>query len=150
MHCAFTVCRVVAVFLFSTALAFAQIGTSTITGRVSDPSGAVVPNVAVEVVQVETNFKFSALTNSEGLYRVQSLQPGIYRITFELQGFKRLVRENVDLRTGDTLAVDVVLQLGEIGESIEVTGQTQLLETETSASGAVVEGEFLYKMPLYQ
>ena len=81
---------------------------------------------------------------------MQSLQPGKYKITFELQGFKKLVRDNVDLRVGDTLAVDAQLQVGEIGESIEVTAQTQLLETETSASGAVVEGEFLYKMPLYQ
>src|SRR4030095_10385460 len=63
---------------------------------------------------------------------------------------KKLVRDNVDLRVGDTLAVCAQLQVAESGESIEVTAQTQLLETETSASGAVVEGDFLYKMPLYQ
>ena len=141
---------VLALMVIFASVSLAQIGTSTITGRVTDPSGSVVPNVTITVTQEETNFTFPATSNNEGLYRVLSLQPGKYKITFELQGFKKLVRDNVDLRVGDTLAVDAQLQVGEIGESIEVTAQTQLLETETSASGAVVEGEFLYKMPLYQ
>ena len=143
-------CCVLALMVVFASTSLAQIGTSTLTGRVTDPSGSVVPNVTITVTQEETNFTFPATSNNEGLYRVLSLQPGKYKIVFELQGFKKLVRDNVDLRVGDTLAVDAQLQVGEIGESIEVTGQTQLLETETSASGAVVEGEFLYKMPLYQ
>jgi hypothetical protein len=143
-------CCVLALTVVFASTSLAQIGTSTITGRVTDPSGSVVPNVTITVTQEDTNFTFPSTSNNEGLYRVQSLQPGKYKITFELQGFKKLVRDNVDLRVGDTLAVDAQLQVGEIGESIEVTAQTQLLETETSASGAVVEGAFLYKMPLYQ
>jgi len=141
---------VLALMVVFASTSLAQIGTSTLTGRVTDPSGSVVPNVTITVTQEGTNFTFPATTNNEGLYRVLSLQPGKYKIVFELQGFKKLVRDNVDLRVGDTLAVDAQLQVGEIGESIEVTAQTQLLETETSASGAVVEGAFLYKMPLYQ
>ncbi len=144
------IARLFLLVLLTTSIAFAQIGTSTLTGRVTDPTGAVAPNVAITVVHTDTNFQYSALTNSEGLFRVQSLQPGKYRITFEAAGFKRLVRENIDLRTGDTLPVDVVLQVGSVAESIEVTGQAQLLETETSATGTVMEGPVLYKLPLYQ
>ena len=144
------VCCVLALIIALSSTGLAQIGTSTITGRVTDPSGSVVPNVTITVTQELTNFTFSATSNNEGLYRVQSLQPGKYKIVFELAGFKKLVRDNIDLRVGDTLAVDGQLQVGEVGESIEVTAQAQLLETETSASGAVVEGDFLYKMPLYQ
>jgi len=127
-----------------------QIGTSTITGRVQDPTGAVVPGVQVTVVQSGTNFTSNAVTNNEGLYRVLSLQPGSYRISFEAQGFKKAVREDVELRTGDTLAVDMTLQIGAVTESIEVQAATQLLETETSATGTVVSGNILYDLPLYQ
>ncbi len=134
----------------SSSLVLAQIGTATLTGRVTDPSGAVVPGVSIAVVQNGTNFEFTALTNAEGIYRVQSLQPGTYRISFEMPGFKRVVREGVELRVGDTLPVDVVLQIGAASDTIEITAHSQMLETETSATGAVQAGEFLYKMPLYQ
>ncbi|MBL8233783.1 MAG: TonB-dependent receptor [Bryobacterales bacterium] len=129
---------------------WAQIGTSTLTGRVTDSTGAVVPQVQVTVVQTSTNFTQNTLTNEEGIYRVLSLQPGVYRVTFEAQGFKKAIRENVELRTGDTLAVDMAMQIGSVAESIEVSGGVALLETETSATGSVVSGEVLYDMPLYQ
>ena len=132
------------------SLASAQVGSSTITGRVTDASGAVVPKVNISVVQTDTNFQFKALTNEDGLYRIPSLSPGSYRITFEAAGFKKTVREGVDLRTGDVLAVDAVMQVGNVSESVEVTGAAPLLETETSATGALVEGDTLHKLPLYQ
>src|SRR5262249_49825838 len=64
-----------------------------------------VAGVSVRVVNTDTNFQFQAITNSDGLFRVQSLQPGPYRVTFEAAGFKRLVREGIDLRVGDTHGV---------------------------------------------
>lgn len=130
--------------------ALAQIGTSTITGRVTDSSGAAVPNVGVVVLQKATNFQSPATTNDEGIFRVVSLQPGAYRVTFEASGFKKAVRDDVELRTGDTLAVDMVMQVGAVSEQIEVQGSAQSLETETSATGAVMSGTVLYDMPLYQ
>lgn len=130
--------------------AWAQIGTSTITGRITDSTGAVVPSVAVNIVHSGTNFVSNATTNSEGIFRVPSLPPGRYRVTFEAQGFKKIVRDDVELRTGDTLALDTTLQVGNVAESIEVASATQLLETETSATGTVVSGTVLYDMPLYQ
>jgi hypothetical protein len=139
-----------ALALLTATMALGQIGTSTITGRVTDPTGAVVPNVGVSIVQVSTNFTSTAVTNNEGIYRVPSLQPGRYRVSFEAAGFKKTVRDDVDLRTGDTLAVDTILQVGNVSESVEITGSTALLETETSATGTVVAGSVLYDMPLYQ
>ena len=128
----------------------AQIGTSTITGRITDSTGAIVPGAAVTIVQPATNFTFNTTTNDDGLYRVLSLNPGMYRITTESQGFKKSVRDAVELRTGDTLAVDFQLQVGNVTESVEVSGAASLLETETSATGTVVSGTVLYDMPLYQ
>ncbi len=136
--------------VLSISAVFAQVGTSSITGRTTDTSGAVIARVAVTIVQPATNFQFAGVTNEDGIYRVPSLSPGLYRITFEAPGFKRTVRDNVDLRTGDTLAVDAVLQIGNVTESVEVTATTPLLETETSATGTVVEGDVLHKLPMYQ
>ena len=127
-----------------------QIGVGTITGRAQDSSGAVIPKVSVTVVHAGTNFTSTALTNEEGLYRVPSLQPGRYRITFEAPGFKRMIRDDVELRTGDTLAVDVTMEIGSVAESVEVSSAAQVLETETSATGSVMSGTVLYDMPLYQ
>jgi hypothetical protein len=142
--------RILACLLLSALVLSAQVGTSTITGRVTDATGAVVPNAVVTVVDTERNFQYAAVTNNEGIYRVQSLQPGPYRVTLEAAGFKRMVREGIDLRTGDTLPIDAVLQVGQVTEQVEVTGQAPLLETETSATGAVMEGYVLYRLPLYQ
>ena len=140
----------VAAFLSALVPAVAQIGTSTITGRVTDPTGAVVPGVSITVVNAATSFKFTTETNEQGIFRVQSLQPGSYRVTFQASGFKTIVRDNIDLRTGDTLALDAGLEVGALAEQVEVTARSQLLETETSATGTVVEGNVLYKLPIYQ
>src|SRR5439155_442011 len=133
-----------------TASASAQIGSATITGRVTDATGSTVPNVQISITQVGTNFQYTGVTNQDGLYRVPSLQPGPYRVTFKASGFKTLVRDNIDLRTGDTLAVDANLEVGTVSESVEVSASATLLETETSAAGALVECDVLHKLPLYQ
>ena len=65
-------------FFGSGFLAFPQADTATITGTVVDATGATVPNVQISIVQTETNFHFASVTNSDGIYRVQSLQPGPY------------------------------------------------------------------------
>jgi hypothetical protein len=124
--------------------------TGTITGTVTDPQGASIANVKVTVVHIDTNFESRVATNTEGLYRVQSLQPGLYRITFESAGFKRMVQAGLDLRSGDVLPVNVRMELGQLTDSVQVSAQSTLLETETSAAGSLTEGETLYKMPLYQ
>ena len=142
--------RLASLLAFTAALLPAQIGTSTITGSVVDPSGSPVPEVVVTVTNVDTNFKFMAKTNTEGLYRVPSLQPGPYRITFQSTGFKQFVRDGVMLRTGDVLPVDATLAIGAVTESIAVAGTAALLETQTSSSGSVVEGHTLSELPMYQ
>ncbi len=129
---------------------FGQMNTGTITGTVTDPQGAAIANVKITVVHIDTNFESRVATNSEGLYRVQSLQPGLYRITFESAGFKRMVQAGLDLRSGDVLPVNLRMELGQLTDSVQVSAQSTLLETETSAAGSLTEGDTLYKMPLYQ
>jgi hypothetical protein len=127
-----------------------QAGSSTLTGRVTDSTGATVPKVNVSIVQTETNFRSPAETNQDGIYRLPALSPGTYNITFEAPGFKKYVRGEVELRAGDVLAIDAVMQVGNVSESIEVKGSAQQLETETSSTGELVSGDTLHKLPLYQ
>ena len=130
--------------------AYPQADTGTITGKVVDPSGAAIANVQVSIVQTQTNFHFTSVTNGEGIYRVQSLLPGPYTVSFEAPGFKRLIRENVTLRVGDVLPVDATMEVGAVTESVEVKAEATLLETETSTAGTVTEGDTLYQLNLYQ
>lgn len=129
---------------------FGQADTGTITGRVTDSSGAAIAGVQITVVQKENNFTFSSVTNNEGLYRVQSLQPGTFNVTFQSPGFKRSIQDGLIVRVGDVLAVDAKLEVGAVTESVEVKATTTLLETETSVTGTVTEGDQLYKLAMYQ
>lgn len=138
------------VFAMLGAAAVAQIGTSTISGRVTDPTGAAIPGVSIVVTNAATSFEYTSETNAEGLFRVQSLQPGMYRVAFVAKGFKKLVRENVVLRSGVTVPVDAALEIGSVTEAIDVTATSPLLETETATTGSVIEGSTLYKLPIYQ
>ena len=130
--------------------ALSQIESGSITGRISDITGAVIPGVRVTVANTETNFKFTSQTNDQGIFRILSLQPGPYRLTLQAEGFKTVVLDNIDLRTGDVKALDQTLEVGTVAEQMEVTGQAALLETETSATGTVVEGTTIYNLPIYQ
>ena len=130
--------------------AFSQLDTGTLSGRVSDASGAVVSNAQVTVVNTETNFTSDTTTNSSGIYRVSSLRPGPYRLTVIASGFKRSIRDGLDLHIAENLEINVALEVGGATESIVVTAEASQLQTETSAAGAVLEGTYLQQLPLYQ
>ena len=121
-----------------------------IGGRLTDPTGAVVPSAAVTVTQTEMNFQSVTTTNAEGLYRVQSLRPGPYRVSVTANGFEHLIRDGLSLRQGETMNIDLVLKLGAATESVQVTGAATLLQTETSSTGIVLNGNYVADLPIYQ
>jgi hypothetical protein len=125
-------------------------GTATLVGNVSDTTGAVLPGAKVTVINQSTSFTSENQANAEGAYYVPYLAPGTYRLTIEASGFKKYVREGIVLRTGEVPRIDVQLEVGSIAESIEVTGAAPLLDTETSTSGQVLDGDLLVKVPLSQ
>jgi hypothetical protein len=132
------------VALFSAA----QETRGTIVGRVTDPSGAVIPNAKVEVLNKAMGTVFQATTNAEGLYTVPLLLPGQYMVTVTQEGFKKFVRDNVELRVADRLEVNATLQVGGAQESITITESTPLLGTETASIGAVIGSQQIMDLPL--
>ena len=138
-------------FLFAVSAASAQTtGTATIVGSVSDSTGARVPAAKVTVVNTETQFVSSSVATAEGDYYVPYLSPGTYRLTIEVPGFRQYVREGITLRTNEMPRIDVQLEVGNVADSIKVTASAPLLETETSATGQILEGETIVKIPILQ
>ena len=137
-------------FSLFNAPAFAQLDTASISGRITDPTGAVIPNANVTVVNTDTNFQYESVTNPEGLFRVPSLRPGPYRLEVKAPGFKTYQRFGLDLEVGGNLSLDTTLEVGGASETISVTGEASQLQTETSSSGMVAEGTYLQGLPLYQ
>jgi hypothetical protein len=135
--------------LFS--VAFAQTtGTATVVGTIIDNTGAIVPGAAVVIVNTETQFTSNGVSSAEGAYYIPNLSPGTYRMSIEAPGFKRYIREGVILRTSEQPRIDVQLEVGSVTESINVTGSAPLLETETTSTGQIMEGETIVKIPVLQ
>ncbi|MCX6628136.1 MAG: TonB-dependent receptor [Candidatus Solibacter sp.] len=135
--------------IFAIVPAWAQ-DTGVLSGTVADSSSAVVVGAQVTAINVANNFETTTETNSDGLYRIPFLRPGIYRVKITAPGFKTFIRENVELRVGATLPIDGLMEIGALAESVQVTAAVPLLETETSTTGTIVNGEYFARMPLYQ
>ncbi len=143
--------RTLSVALFSLMLAgtvSAQTPAATLVGRVTDASRANVLDAAIRVRDVNTNEIRTARTGTEGEYTVSSLPPGIYEVTVEKAGFKLTRESNLELSVDQTARLDIVLQVGAVSESVEVTATVPLLNTETSSRGDIVAPREITEMPL--
>src|SRR4051794_11897041 len=103
---------ILATLSFSTAL-YAQSGNSTISGTVKDASEAVVPDARIQIVNVETGVKSETTSNASGLYRISSLVPGSYKIEADATGFDHLTRGPIVVQVSQTLALDLIVQIGQ-------------------------------------
>ena len=128
--------------------AHAQEARGTITGTVVDPSKAVLPGALVTVTNVAMGTEVPVVTNDEGFFQATYLIPGTYRITVELSGFKRLVREGVEVRVGDRLQFELALELGGAAEELTVSAAAPLLETATGSLGQVVDARRVAELPI--
>ncbi|MBM3744516.1 MAG: carboxypeptidase regulatory-like domain-containing protein [Acidobacteria bacterium] len=129
-------------------ITLAQESRGTILGRVTDPTGAMIPSVEVRVTNVATGAAASTRTNSSGNYTIPFLLPGIYTLTAELVGFKTFRRDGIQVRVNDSLEVNVEMTVGDVAERIEVTAATPLLETTTASLGQVVDERRMTELPV--
>jgi Carboxypeptidase regulatory-like domain/TonB dependent receptor len=119
-----------------------------ITGLVTDASGGVVLGAAVTVTNPQTGATRAELTNAAGIYNVPNLLPGVYNVKAEMQGFQTALRSGVELQVGQTARLDFQLQVGQVGQTIEVTTGAPLLNTEDAAVGTVIENQRIVDLPL--
>ncbi len=126
----------------------AQEARGTIAGSVLDPSGAAIPGASGVVTNMAMGTRVALTTNEAGLYQASFLFPGLYRIEMESSGFRRLVREGIEVRVNDRVEVNLTLQIGAAPESITVSRETPLLATSTASMGQVVDSRRVAELPI--
>ena len=125
-----------------------QAVNATLLGTVTDVSGAVVPGTKVEIREVNTGSTRSIVTNESGNYVFADLPPGQYQVSVEKQGFKKEVHAAVDVLVNSTVRVDLKLEPGALSETIEVTADTPMLQTDRVDIGQKIETRQVEDLPL--
>ena len=141
---------VVALLMLGAILALPgiAIAQSAIAGVVRDTSGAVLPGVTVEAASSALIEKVkSGTTNEAGQYRIVDLRPGVYTVSFKLPGFSTVVRENIELEANFTAPINVEMRIGSLEESITVTGESPVVDVQTSGRREVVSEELIESLP---
>jgi hypothetical protein len=136
---------VLALLVFVPAVAFAQ---ASITGVVKDASGAVLPGVTVEASSPELIEKTrSAVTDGAGQYRIVDLRAGLYSVTFTLTGFSTVKRDGIELTGSFTASVNADMKVGTIQETITVSGETPIVDTQSVRRQVTVSNDVISSMP---
>ena len=129
-------------------LAFAQTGAASLTGIVTDETGATVPGATVTATNQATNVEYTAVSNDAGSYTVTSLPVGTYIVKAELSRFKTAASQPIAMEARQVVRFDFKLQLGAVEETVEVVSDTPVLQTETATVGSVISGTTLSALPL--
>jgi hypothetical protein len=127
--------------------AWAQTAAS-VSGRVQDASGAVLPGVLVTARQPDTGFERTATSDADGRYALPSLPSGAYELRAELQGFRTLVRRGITLAIGDHVSVDLALEVGGVTEALTVTADTPTVNTRAGDLSYLVDTRAIEQLPL--
>jgi len=138
---------VLAALLFSAAISFAQVDVTSVTGLVTDPTGAAVPGATITVTNMATGAKLNATTSDRGEYAVPALPAGGYRITVAKSGFKTETVDGVALIVGVPGTVNVKLTVGQTSETVEVTAGAEVLQTATADVNTNLTGRQLTDLP---
>lgn len=127
--------------------AVAQSGKGTITGRVTDPTGGVIPSAKVTVTNADTGLSFAYTTNSDGYFEALSLIPGTYKVEVHNPNFKTLVRDNILVQAEDRIGLDLRMSVGEVSEKVVVNAETPQLRTEDAQLGEVITNSMIETLP---
>lgn len=126
---------------------FAQDPRGAITGTVIDQSSASIPGATVRATNVETGVSASAASNAAGSYHIPFLPPGVYRVSAEATGFKRFVRDGIEVRVGEAVGLAIQMEVGAVTEIVEVKDTTPLLETTAASLGQVFDQRRILELP---
>jgi len=126
----------------------AQTENAAITGRITDPQGRIVPDVAVQVVNIDTNVAYQAKTNGNGIYAIPSVRPGRYRLALSKEGFKDIHKTGIELHVQDILEQNFALEVGSTSETVTVRGESANINTTGAAVSTVIDRNFANNLPL--
>jgi len=129
------------------SVGFAQNSNSgEIRGVVTDPTGAAIPGVAVTILNTQTGVSRSLTTNEAGVYDAVAILPGSYQVTFNKEGFAKLVRSGINL-TANAITIDTQLKVGTSQQEVQVNAETPLLQTESGAQSTTLESKNMQQLP---
>lgn len=126
----------------------AQTNQGRITGRVTDPTGAILPNAKVTITNTETGVARVLTTSDAGDFFAPNLPPGVYSVSAEAQGFQKMVRSSVRLEVASAVRLDFAMKPGAVAETIEVTGQQELINTVSDTLGGTLTNQAINELPL--
>jgi len=126
----------------------AQRTQGTISGTVSDSSGAVIPNAEVTITHQQTGTKRVVTTNESGFYTATALDPGTYTVTAKIAGFKILAKAGIELHVADEVVVPIVLEVGTPTQTVEVTAAATMVETRSGEVSNVIGTRQIQELPL--
>jgi hypothetical protein len=147
MRCV-AVLRTLVVFILVSLCAFAQRDLGTITGTITDPQGAGIPNARVTIIEDATGLSYTVQTTQLGEYVRPLLKAGTYTVTVEMQGFRKAEQKGVIVTPGDRIAANITLQVGQIDQTVEVMASAPLLQTESTVQGANLNTSEVSELPL--
>lgn len=145
---AFLLSVLVAALAFLPTAADAQTSNAAIVGDVTDETGGLVPGAEITVTNLATGVQRSASTNERGAYRVYPVQPGTYDVAASSDGFKTRVMSDIAVAVAATVKVDMALELGQVTETVEVTGQVPVLQTQDASVGGTVTTSEIERIPV--
>jgi hypothetical protein len=138
-----------AIFLLLTAsFAWSQDTRGTIAGRVLDPTGATVPGAMVVVTNTAMGTKVSMKSNDDGVYQATFLLPGDYQVEVTASGFKKFLRSGIRVQVNDRLEINVALELGAAEQSVTITEEAPLLNTESASTGTLIDARRVADLPI--
>jgi hypothetical protein len=144
----FAVTRILMPLFMITVTAWGQRDLSTVTGTVTDPTGAVVAGAKITITEGATGLAYVVTASTDGVYVRSALKPGTYTVAADAPGFKRAIQNDVLLTAGDRVGVNITLQVGEASEHVEVSAAAALLQTENTAIGTDLSSRSVEDLPL--
>lgn len=129
-------------------ISYAQGTRAGLTGVITDPNGASIPDASVSITRVETHETAQSITSGTGTYVFPSLEPGSYKLSVTAPGFKKYEQAGIILQVEQRSRIDVRMEIGSVEQTVEVVAQAPLTQTETSSLGQVVEQKRIVELPL--
>jgi len=130
------------------AMLFAQGYFGTVSGVLTDPSGAVIQGAKVTLQDEQKGYKFAATSDSDGRYLFASIPPGTYSVTAEMQGFEKTVRTHIKLNVSENPTANLTMKIAGAAQTVEVQAQSSTIATEDAVTGQVIDRRLINDLPL--